>query len=120
MNLMCVHLSFQSVLQHVFLFSSLPPQRAAVTLREHFQKFATSRRVPVCVGPASMELAVTHAVEVTVTPSLAARHVPPASSPWMPKDRTSASLWRDSPADYLLVLSVMGILDLVSAFLSPA
>lgn len=88
----------------------LPPQLAGVMLKEPFQRVVTSRQEPVCVGRASPGSAVTPAVVDIVTPSLRARHVPPASSPSMPRNRTSAWLWKDSPCASLLVQEVLVIL----------
>lgn len=68
----------------------LPPQHAGVMLKEPFQEFVTSRQESVCAGRVSPGLAVTRAVVDTVTPSLPVRYVPPATSPWTPRDRTSA------------------------------
>ncbi len=91
-SLACWIFCSQLVFEFIFLvfWSSLPLQRAGAMLKEPFQKFATSRQGPVCVGRASPGLAVTPAVEDTATPSLPARPVPPASSPWTPRDGTSA------------------------------
>lgn len=75
--------------------SCLPPQRVSVTLKEHFRRFVTSGRVPACVSRTSPGFAVTSAGEDTAIPSLPVRCVPPASSLWTNRDRTSASLWRD-------------------------
>ncbi|TKS70569.1 Laminin subunit beta-3 [Collichthys lucidus] len=79
-------------------YSDTCDQRATVMLKEPFQKFATSKQEPVCVDQASPGPTATPAVVDTVTPSLPAKHVPPAISPWTPRRNLSLALERLSPS----------------------
>lgn len=94
-----------------FFFFSLSRQHAVVILKEPSLTVVTSRPEPVYVGQVSLEPAVTPAAVDAVTPSLPAKHVLTATSVWMPRDRTSAWLWKDSPHVSRLDQEVLVILE---------